>query len=102
MRVLEPTHANIYTCRERMQAFSPDFMRVFKSSAVEICMDSGSASLDACSARILRLSQPVETQHGVSLLELSLPAQRAELITGIEVLIMFGNHNAFRPDDLRL
>jgi hypothetical protein len=74
MWVFGPTDANIYTCREPMQAFSPDFMRVFKSMSVEICMDSGSASLDGCATRIFWLGQFVEAQYRVALLQLSMPA----------------------------
>jgi hypothetical protein len=42
--------------------------------SVEICMNSGSAALDACATRIFWLGQFIEAQYRVTLLQLSLPA----------------------------
>jgi hypothetical protein len=107
---------------EFVQAFSPEFMRVFYRRPVENCMNSGdgrvagfsnhrvhggsrrstgqvflhSSPCSFVSSVVKQLFPPVEAQDSVALAQLTEAAQRPETLAGIKVLVMLGNHQPAR------
>jgi hypothetical protein len=86
------THWVYYISKGSMQAFSPDFMRLFLRSLWKTGINSGDNRLHTLA--------PIETQDGVTLPQRAMPPQGTKFISGIKVLVVFGNHLAFRGQQL--
>lgn len=108
-----------------MQAFSLDFMRVFCDPAVENCMNSGDGgvaesnheghrgsprkpllSIPALRVPLClggkRLLSSVEAQDRIPLAQFALPTKRSKALTGVKMLVVLGDHQALRLQQLRL